>query len=87
MEKFYQESQVIYKVSQEELNNIIDIAVTRAMEKMNKKQQKEKFYTKKEVAQILNIHQSTLSVWISKGLVPNQKFYSYSDILEISKSL
>jgi transcriptional regulator with PAS, ATPase and Fis domain len=87
MEKFYQESQIAYKVSKEELNKIIDTAVERAMKRLIEKQQKEKFYTKKQAAQLLNIHPSTLSRWISNRIIPDQKLYSYADILEISKKL
>jgi predicted transcriptional regulator len=77
----------IYQLTETQLNNIIDIAVNRAIERLEQRWKKERFYNKKETAKLLGITPSTLSVWISQGKIPDKKLYSYQDILTISSKL
>ena len=63
----YLQQQGFLIISKEELDTIIEIAATRAIELYEKKQRQSRLYSKKEVAEMIGVHPSTISSWIKHG--------------------
>ncbi len=72
-------------ISKEELLNTIEIAVQRGIELYKENEKKNKLYSKKEVAHILNISPSTISRWVKQGKIKTtaEGYITYEEILRL----
>ena len=85
--KFLQE-RGYYVIDHDALQNIMEIAAFKAIEEYEKRQARNRLYSQKEVAQILKVHQSTISIWIKQGKIkttPTGKI-TYQEILRLTSN-